>query len=49
MKDTASGVVHLVKLVDAADAIVSQHECAGLKDQLFGLGVLGHVRGEADR
>lgn len=42
----ARAVAHLVELVDAADAVVAQHQRSGLKDQLPGLGVLHHVGGE---
>lgn len=42
----ARAVAHLVELVDAADAVVAQHQRAGLQDQLPGLRVLGHVGGE---
>lgn len=44
----ASAVAHLVKLVDAADAVVTEHQSAGLQDQLAGLGVLHDVGGQAD-
>jgi hypothetical protein len=35
--------VHLVELVDAADAVVGQHEGAGLDDELGALLVLGSI------
>lgn len=42
----ARAVTHLVELVDAADAVVAQHQRSGLQDQLPGLRVLHHVGGE---
>lgn len=39
-------VAHLVELVDAADAVVAEHQRAGLQDQLPRLGVLHHVGGQ---
>lgn len=39
-------VAHLVELVDAADAVVAQHQRSGLQDQLPGLWVFHHVGGE---
>ncbi len=42
----ARAVTHLVELVDAADAVVAQHQSSGLQDQLPGLRVLHHVGGE---
>lgn len=46
MQHGARAVTHLVELVDAADAVVAQHQSSGLQDQLPGLGVLHHVGGE---
>lgn len=43
MQHRARVVAHLVKLVDAADAVVTEHQGAGLQDQLPGLRVLHHV------
>lgn len=43
----ARAVAHLVELVDAADAVVAEHQRSRLQDQLPGLRVLGHVGGEA--
>lgn len=45
----ARAVAHLVELVDAADAVVAQHQSSGLQDQLPGLRVLHHVGGETHR
>ena len=42
----ARAVAHLVELVDAADAVVAQHQSSCLQDQLPGLRVLHHVGGE---
>lgn len=39
-------VTHLVELVDAANAVVAQHQRSGLQHQLPGLWVLHHVGGE---
>lgn len=44
----ARAVAHLVELVDAADAVVAEHQGAGLQDQLPGLWVLHHVGGETN-
>lgn len=44
----ARAVAHLVELVDAADAVVAEHQSAGLQDQLPGLWVLHHVGGETN-
>lgn len=46
MQHRARTVAHLVKLVDAADAVVAQHQSSCLQDQLPGLRVLHHVGGE---
>jgi len=43
----ARAVAHLVELVDAADAVVAEHQRARLQHQLPRLGVLGDVGGEA--
>lgn len=40
-------VAHLVKFVNAADAVVAEHQGSSLQDQLPGLRVLHHVCGEA--
>lgn len=48
MEDRACAVTHLIKLINAADAVVAQHQSSGLQDQLPGLGVLHHVGGETD-
>ena len=45
----ARAVGHLVELVDAADALVAEHQRARLEHHLVRLGVLGHVGGQADR
>lgn len=42
----ARAVAHLVELVDAAYAVVAEHQSSGLQDQLPGLRVLHHVGGE---
>lgn len=42
----ACAVAHLVELVDAADAVVAEHQSSGLQDELPGLRVLHHVGGE---
>mmetsp|Transcript_9575 Transcript_9575/g.19836 ORF Transcript_9575/g.19836 Transcript_9575/m.19836 type:complete len:529 (+) Transcript_9575:859-2445(+) len=42
-------VAHLVELVDAADALVAEHQRAALQHHLARLGVLGHVRRQAHR
>lgn len=39
-------VAHLVEFVDAADAVVAQHQRSSLQDQLPGLRVLHDVGGE---
>ncbi len=41
-------VVHLVELVDAADAVVGEHQGAALEHHLVGHGVAHHRGGEAD-
>lgn len=46
MQHRARVVAHLVELVDAADAVVAEHQGAGLQDQLPGLGVLHHIGGQ---
>ena len=33
-------IAHIIELINATDSVVSQNECAYLKDQLAGLGVL---------
>ena len=35
-------LVHLVKLVNAADAVIGQHQGSGLEHILLGVRVLGH-------
>mmetsp|Transcript_11512 Transcript_11512/g.37643 ORF Transcript_11512/g.37643 Transcript_11512/m.37643 type:complete len:644 (+) Transcript_11512:854-2785(+) len=49
VQDGARAVRHLVELVDAADAVVRQHERPRLEHKLLGLRVLCHVRRQADR
>lgn len=44
MQHRSRAVAHLIKLVDAADPVVAQHEGAGLQNQLTGFWVLHHVR-----
>lgn len=46
MQHRARAVAHLVELVDAADAVVAEHQGAGLQDKLPRLGVLHHVGGQ---
>ena len=48
MEDGASRVAHLVELVDAADAVVSEHESAGLQHHLPSLGILGDIGSQPD-
>ena len=36
-------IIHLVKLVDAADSVVSQHQGTGLQTELLRFRILGHV------
>lgn len=43
VQDRADAVAHLIELVNAADAVVAEHQRSGLKDQLPGLRVLHHV------
>jgi hypothetical protein len=40
VEDRARRVAHLVKLIDAADAAVAQHERSALKHKLARFGVL---------
>ena len=47
MDGGAIGLVHLVELVDAADAVVRQHQRAALHLELVGLRVAQHPRREA--
>ena len=47
VEDGARRVAHLVELVDAADAVVGEHERARLQHHLPRLGVLRHVRRQA--
>lgn len=44
----AVGVGHLVKLVDAADALVGEHQGSALQGHLTGQGVLHHGGGQTD-
>jgi hypothetical protein len=41
-------VAHLVKLVNAADAPVTQHQRTTLQHHLIGFGVTRHVRSQTD-
>jgi hypothetical protein len=43
VQDRARRVVHLVKLVNAADPAVREDQGAGLEDKLFRVGVFRHV------
>ena len=47
MQDGACALVHLVELIDAADAVVTQHQGARLQHELPRLRVLHDVGGEA--
>lgn len=46
MQHGARVVAHLVEFVNAADAVVAQHQRSGLQDQLTGLRILHDVGGE---
>lgn len=46
MQHRPRAVAHLIELVDAADAVVAEHECSCLQNQLSGFWVLHHVRCE---
>ena len=48
MKNDPRVVVHLVKLIDTADAPVGKDEGTRLKDELLRLGVLRDVHSQAD-
>jgi len=49
VQDRARGIVHLVKLIDAAHATIGEDEGARLENQLSRFGVARHVRRETDR
>ena len=48
VEDGAGCFVHLVKLVNAADAVVGQDEGSRLQDHLLGVRVLGDVGRQTD-
>ena len=48
VQNGSSRVAHLVKLVDATDAVVGQDQSTGLKHELPRLRVLGNVSGQTD-
>ena len=35
--------IHLIEFVDAADAMISEHECSGLYAEVTGLWILDHT------
>lgn len=48
MEDAAGRVVHLIELVDAADAVIGQDQGPRLQDELSGVGVFGDVGRQTD-
>lgn len=48
MQHRSRAVAHLIKLIDAADAVVTEHERSCLQNQLPGFWILHHIGCEAD-